>query len=147
MKKILFLCLFLPLLSKAQDFDSWGMRLGFTHTNRSHNLGFVGASLNYSDQGNGYFIAIPTAGTFYAGTHIGANPTSSKVQLIPEVGFEASIIILGAGISVNTQAIQPRIGLSILNMLSGHIGYSLPFRENATFEGLTVTLALKFCEN
>ena len=71
MKKLFFLLLLLPLLGNAQDFEYFGVRAAFTHSNKSHNLGFIGASLNSFDEGNGYFLAIPTASTFYAGAHIG----------------------------------------------------------------------------
>ena len=144
MKKLFFLLLLLPLLGNAQDFEYFGVRAAFTHSNKSHNLGFIGASLNSFDEGNGYFLAIPTASTFYAGAHIGSNfdSTSNKVLIIPEIGFETSIFIFGAGISINTQAIQPRIGLSFFNIHNAHIGYSIPLRENASFEGLTFTLTL-----
>ena len=52
MRSLFFFLLFLPLWVGAQDFEDfgdfeyWGIRAAFTHTNRSHNLGFVGASLN-----------------------------------------------------------------------------------------------------
>jgi hypothetical protein len=55
MKKLFFLLLLLPLLGNAQDFEYFGVRAAFTHSNKSHNLGFIGASLNSFDEGNGYF--------------------------------------------------------------------------------------------
>lgn len=82
--------------------------------------------------------------SFYAGAHIRSDfdSTSNKVLIIPEIGFETSIFIFGAGISINTQAIQPRIGLSFFNIHNAHIGYSIPLREKTSFEGLTFTLTL-----
>ena len=57
MKKLFFLLLLLPLLGNAQDFEYFGVRAAFTHSNKSHNLGFIGASLNSFDEGNGYFFS------------------------------------------------------------------------------------------
>ena len=44
MKKLFFLLLLLPLLGNAQDFEYFGVRAAFTHSNKSHNLGFIGDS-------------------------------------------------------------------------------------------------------
>ena len=67
MRKLLFFLLFLPLWAGAQgfdDFEYWGVRVAFTHTNRSHNLGFVGASLNTEYNW--------VSRSLYAGVHLGA---------------------------------------------------------------------------
>ena len=131
MRKLLFFLLFLPLWAGAQgfdDFEYWGVRAAFTHTNRSYN--WVSRSL-------------------YAGVHLGAQNTltedgrkQSKMQIVPEIGYEFSLVILGMGVSLNTHALQPRIGLSFFNIHQAYVGYSLPFRQDTVFKGLTFTLVL-----
>ena len=96
MRKLLFFLLFLPLWSGAQGFDDFeylGVRAAFTHTNRSHNLGFVGASLNTEYNW--------VSRSLYAGVHLGAQNTltedgrkQSKMQIVPEIGYEFSLVIL-----------------------------------------------------
>ena len=81
MKHLLILFILLPCAVVAQDFGYWGARMGYTHTNRSHNLIFAGASLNTRPDLGGISL--------YGGTHIGFhNDMPSKVQIIPEVGAE-----------------------------------------------------------
>ena len=135
MKYLLLLFILSPCAVVAQDFDYWGAKLGYTHTNRSHNLFFVGASLNTEPDLAGISL--------YGGTHIGFHSDMpSKVQIIPEVGAEICMIILGVGFSINTHAIEPHIGLSVFNVVDAKIGYAVPFRENPVFEGFTLRLAI-----
>ena len=127
MKFLLFLVL-LPLAAKAQffdPFDKWGVRTAYTHTNGSRDFGFVGASLNS--------IAVDRSGLaamgakVYAGTHIGK---PDHWQFIPEIGADAFIILpVGAGLSINTEAITPRIGISLLGVLEFYWGQSFPSRK------------------
>ena len=143
MKKLLFLCCLLPIISSTQSFDSTGLRLAYTHSNQSHNLGFAGISLNSYDSGNAGFMSIPTGTTIYGGVHLGAHSDMpSKVQIIPEIGAETSLTPLAIGFSVNTHCIHPRIGLSGANLLGTYIGYSIPFREQTAFEGFTLSVVL-----
>ena len=81
MKYLLILFILSPCVAIAQDFDYWGAKIGYTHTNRSHNLIFAGASLNTKPDLGGISL--------YGGTHIGFHSDMpSKVQIIPEVGAE-----------------------------------------------------------
>ena len=146
MRKLLFFLLFLPLWAGAQgfdDFEYWGVRAAFTHTNCSHNLGFVGASLNTEYDW--------VSRSLYAGVHLGAQNTfteegrkQSKMEIVPEIGYEFSLVLLGIGASLNTHAFQPRVGLSFFNIHQAYVGYSMPFRQDAVFKGLTFTLILNF---
>ena len=143
MKKLGFFLLFLPLWVAAQDFEYWGVRAAYTHTNRSHNLGFVGASLNTEYNW--------VSRSLYAGVHLGAQNTlaedgrkQSKMEIVPEGGYEFNLIILGLGASLNTHAFQPRVGLSFFNIYQTYVGYSIPFRRDTVFKGLTFTLVLNF---
>ena len=135
MKYLLILFILSPCVAIAQDFDYWGAKIVYTHTNRSHNLFFVGASLNTEPDLAGISL--------YGGTHIGFHSDMpSKVQIIPEVGAEICMIILGVGFSINTHAIEPHIGLSVFNFVDAKIGYAVAFRENPVFEGFTLRLAI-----
>ena len=139
MKFLLFLVSLLPLAAKAQffePFDKWGVRTAYTHTNSSRDFGFVGASLNS--------IAVDRSGLaamgakVYAGTHIGK---PDHWQLIPEIGADAFIILpVGAGLSINTEAITPRIGISLLGVLEFYWGQSFPFKEETSFKGRTFSV-------
>ena len=146
MRGLFFFLAFLPLWVGAQgfdDFEYWGVRGAFTHTNSSHNLGFVGASLNTEYN--------RVTRSLYAGVHLGSQNTlteqgrkQSKMEIVPEIGYEFSLIFLGLGASLNTHALQPRIGLSFFNIHQAYVGYSIPFRRDTVFKGLTFTLVLNF---
>ena len=66
----------------------------------------------------------------------------SKMEIVPEIGYEFSLVLLGIGASLNTHAFQPRVGLSFFNIHQAYVGYSLPFRQDTVFKGLTFTLVL-----
>ena len=145
MKFILFLISLLPLSVKAQLFeplDKWGSRVAYTHTNGSRNFIFWGISLNSIDVDPSGLAAI--GAKVYAGSHIGK---PDHWQLLPEIGSDAFFILpIGAGVSVNTEAITPRIGLSLVNAFEFYWGYSFPFKEGTSFKGSTFSFIINIYE-
>ena len=145
MKFILFLISLLPLSVKAQLFEplgKWGSRVAYTHTNGSRNFIFWGISLNSIDVDPSGLAAI--GAKVYAGSHIGK---TDHWQLLPEIGADAFFILpIGAGVSVNTEAITPRIGLSLVNAFEFYWGYSFPFKEGTSFKGSTFSLNINIYE-
>ena len=105
MKRLIFLLAFFPMFVSAQE-NRIGGRIAYTHTNKSYNFGFGGISFNTNPD---YFAGVTT----YAGAHFGAH--HSKLKVVPEVGMEVYFLLAGAGISLNTESIQPRIGISAFN--------------------------------
>ena len=145
MKFILFLISLLPLSVKAQLFeplDKWGSRVAYTHTNGNHNFIFWGISLNSIDVDPSGLAAI--GAKVYAGSHIGK---PDHWQLLPEIGADAFFILpIGAGVSVNTETITPRIGLSLVNAFEFYWGYSFPFKEGTSFKGSTLSFIINIYE-
>ena len=139
MKFLLFLISLLPLSVKAQLFeplDKWGSRVAYTHTNGNRNFIFWGISLNSIDVDPSGLAAI--GAKVYAGSHIGK---PDHWQLLPEIGADAFFILpIGAGVSVNTEAITPRIGISLLGVLEFYWGQSFPFKEETSFKGRTFSV-------
>jgi len=78
----------------------------------------------------------------YAGSHVGSH--KGTIQFVPEIGAEFYALLLGMGISVNTHAITPRMGLSLTNKYQIQAGYSLPLRNEATFNGFTLSIVINF---
>ena len=145
MRLFLFLVSLFSLSVKAQLFeplDKWGVRTAYTHTNGSRDFGFVGASLNSIAVDRSGLAAI--GAKVYAGTHIGKR---DHWRLIPEIGTDAFFILpVGAGVSVNTEAITPRIGLSLVNAFEFYWGYSFPFKEGTSFKGSTFSFIINIYE-
>ena len=145
MKFLLFLISLLPLSVKAQLFeplDKWGSRVAYTHTNSSRNFIFWGISLNSIDVDPSGLAAI--GAKVYAGSHIGK---PDHWQLLPEIGADAFFILpIGAGVSVNTEAITPRIGLSLVNAFEFYWGYSFLFKEGTSFKGSTFSFIINIYE-
>ena len=129
MKRFIFLLAFFPMFVSAQE-NRIGGRIAYTHTHKSYNFGFGGVSFNTDPD---YFAGVTT----YAGAHFGAH--HSKLKVVPEVGMEVYFLLAGAGISLNTEAIQPRIGISAFNFGQIHFGYSVPFFKKSVFRGFTFT--------
>ena len=124
MKRLIFLLAFFPMFVAAQE-NRIGGRIAYTHTNKSYNFGFGGISFNTDPD---YYAGVTT----YAGAHFGAH--HSKLKVVPEVGMEVHFLLAGAGISLNTEAIQPRIGISAFNFGQIHFGYSIPFFKKICFQ-------------
>ena len=117
MKLLVFLLFLLPLWVEAQlmePLDRWGIRTAYTHTNSSKSFVFVGASLNSID--------VDASGLAAAGA---------------DVFF---ILPVGAGVSVNTEAITPRVGITLLNTIEFYWGYSIPFKGDSYFRGRTFSV-------
>ena len=124
MKRFIFLLAFFPMFVSAQE-NRIGGRIAYTHTNKSYNFGFGGISFNTDPD---YYAGVTT----YAGAHFGAH--HSKLKVVPEVGMEVHFLLAGAGISLNTEAIQPRIGISAFNFGQIQFGYSIPFFKKIGFQ-------------
>ena len=139
MKLLVFLLFLLPLWAEAQlmePLDRWGIRTAYTHTNSSKSFVFVGASLNSIDVDASGLAA--AGAKVYAGAQIG-KPDNWKI--IPEIGADAFFILpVGAGVSVNTEAITPRVGITLLNTIEFYWGYSIPFKGDSYFRGRTFSV-------
>lgn len=117
MKLLVFLLFLLPLWGEAQlmePLDRWGIRTAYTHTNSSKSFVFVGASLNSID--------VDASGLAAAG--------DDAFFILP----------VGAGVSVNTEAITPRVGITLLNTIEFYWGYSIPFKKDSYFRGRTFSV-------
>ena len=145
MKFLLFLVSLWSLSAKAQLFeplDKWGSRVAYTHTNGNRNFIFWGISLNSIDVDPSGLAAI--GAKVYAGSHVGK---PDHWRLIPEIGADAFFILpIGAGVSINTEAITPRVGLSLVNFYELYWGYSFPFRDQTSFKGLTFSFIINIYE-
>ena len=139
MKLLISLLLLLPLWAKAQlmePLDKWGVRTAYTRTNGSRSFVFIGASLNSTQVDRSGLAAI--GAKVYAGAQIG-KPDSWKI--IPEVGADAFFILpVGVGVSLNTEAITPRVGITLINSIEFYWGYSFPFKEGNSFQGCTFSV-------
>lgn len=139
MKLLISLLLLLPLWAKAQlmePLDKWGVRTAYTRTNGSRSFVFIGASLNSTQVDRSGLAAI--GAKVYAGAQIG-KPDSWKI--IPEVGADTFFILpVGVGVSLNTEAITPRVGITLINSIEFYWGYSLPFKEGNSFQGRTFSV-------
>ena len=131
--RTLLLLLFFPFLAKGQYV---GLRTAYTFTNKVYHYGFVGVS-NNSDP---FYAGL----SYYAGSHVGSH--KGTIQFVPEIGTEFYALLFGMGISVNTHAITPRMGLSLANKYQIQAGYSLPLRNEATFNGFTLSVVINFFE-
>ena len=136
MKLLISLLLLLPLWAKAQLMEPWGVRTAYTRTNGSRSFVFIGASLNSIVVDRSGLAAI--GAKVYAGAQIG-KPDSWKI--IPEVGADAFFILpVGVGVSLNTEAITPRVGITLINSIEFYWGYSFPFKEGNSFQGCTFSV-------
>ena len=117
MKLLVFLLFLLSLWAEAQlmeSLDRWGIRTAYTHTNSSKSFVFVGTSLNSID--------VDASGLAAAG--------DDAFFILP----------IGAGVSVNTEAITPRVGITLLNIIEFYWGYSIPFKGDSYFRGRTFSV-------
>lgn len=117
MKLLVFLLFLLSLWAEAQlmePLDRWGIRTAYTHTNSSKSFVFVGTSLNSID--------VDASGLAAAG--------DDAFFILP----------VEAGVLVNTEAITPRVGITLLNTIEFYWGYSIPFKGDSYFRGRTFSV-------
>ena len=77
--------------------------------------------------GGGYCAEVQIAGRGYS-------------RVVPEVGAEFYHLLLGYGVSLSTEAITPRVGLSLFNLLRVDAGYAIPWAKAPLFKGFTLSI-------
>ena len=80
---------------------------------------------------------IACGGGFYAGVHFAGRDFH---RVVPEVGAEFYHLLLGYGVSLSTEAITPRVGLSLFNLLRVDAGYAIPWAKAPLFKGFTLSI-------
>ena len=80
---------------------------------------------------------IACGGGFYAGVHFAGRDSH---RVVPEVGAEFYHLLLGYGVSLSTEAITPRVGLSFFNLLRVDAGYAIPWAKAPLFKGFTLSI-------
>ena len=101
-------------------------RLAYTYAKSSH---FAGLMLHND--------CIACGGGFYAGVHFASRDSH---RVVPEVGAEFYHLLLGYGVSLSTEAITPRVGLSLFNLLRVDAGYAIPWAKAPLFKGFTLSI-------
>ncbi|GJQ07913.1 hypothetical protein CAPN010_20710 [Capnocytophaga cynodegmi] len=114
--------------------DDFTIRLGYNHNRKSKNTGFLGLGYVKGDS----FLA---STTLYGGVHY--LKYEEKARFIPEIGVDFHLVFLSAGASLNSQAFQPKIGLSLLSIANITAGYSLPINKEKMFKGFTLGVHLQ----
>ena len=62
-------------------------------------------------------------------------------KIIPEVGADAFFILpVGVGVSVNTEAVTPRVGITLINAIEFYWDYSFSFKEGNSFQVRTFSI-------
>ena len=149
MRNLFVLFLFFSLKVSAQHFEQYynqethtyqyknpflyiiAPRMAYTYTHHK-SLGFTGVT----------FMMPPREGGvgFYGGTHF--TTEKGRLKVIPEIGAEIYALIIGLGLSLNTQAIQPKVGITFINYARLDIGYSFPFVKEPICKGITLSIII-----
>ena len=105
--------------------------MAYTYTHHK-SLGFTGVT----------FMMPPREGGvgFYGGTHF--TTEKGRLKVIPEIGAEIYALIIGLGLSLNTQAVQPKVGITFINYARLDIGYSFPFVKESICKGVTLSIII-----
>lgn len=72
-------------------------------------------------------------------------PIAGKAKILPEFRADYSLFYaFHLGTSLTPYAIEPRIGLNLLNVMVINTGYAIPIDKNHYFRGITFGLRVNF---
>ncbi len=135
-KYFIIVFLLLSLASNAQLLDKTAINISYRYTGR--NVLQAGLEFRLGETNNRSVILGPSV--LY--TRI-----NQKDKFIPEANI--NFIHNGAlfGISGNQYSLEPRIGISLFNMLFLNTGYAFPIQREKYFKGITFGIQINIAPN
>lgn len=122
---------FFALLANAQIFEKTAINLGYRYTGR--NVLQAGLEFRIGDSGGHSVILGPSL--LYT-------RAKKEDKLLPEANVYYTTSGQLYGVSINQYSIEPRVGVSLLNIFFLNTGYSFPIDKNKYFKGITFGIQL-----
>ena len=127
MKKYLFLTFILSaVFLKAQFMEKTAFNISYRYTER--NVLQAGLEYRFGKEYGGSIIAGPSL--LYTRVH-------QTDKLIPEVNINFIHFGQMFGISANPYSLEPRIGVTLFNLIFLNTGYAFPIHRDKYFKGIT----------
>lgn len=126
MKFSVLIFFLISLTTFSQSLDHTAIGLSYRYINR--NVAQISVEqLIYSKNSNSLIVGGSAMYTSVDG----------KSKILPEIHSYFIRECLFAGISLNSYALEPRVGISILNAFYFTSGYAFPIEKNEYFKGIT----------
>ncbi|EKB57264.1 hypothetical protein [Bergeyella zoohelcum] len=90
-----------------------------------------------------YRVTKPHEAVFNVAARALVTPIEDKNKIVPELRMDYGTWYL-LGVSATPYAVEPRLGLSFLNMLVIHTGYAMPIHSEKYFKGITFGVRVNF---
>ncbi len=122
--------------SQKQSFDFFeatALQTGYAYFGK--NYGYVGFDKRIDNRKDWVYANIG------AGTYV--SKFDNKMQFVPEIHSNITILALLAEVSVTTKAVNPTLGLNIYNRFTIKSGYNFAYKKD-DFEGITFGININF---
>ncbi|UTX49772.1 hypothetical protein [Chryseobacterium sp. MA9] len=127
MKKYFILSLLLSVIfSNAQLLEKTALNISYRYTGR-----------NVLQAGLEYRLGKSYEGSIIIGPSLLYTHVNKTDKLIPEININLLRTGLLLGISGNPYSLEPRIGVSLFNMVFLNSGYAFPIHREKYFKGVT----------
>ena len=139
-KYIIILAIIFSIFSHSQikktisdTFEATALQTGYAYLGK--NYGYIGFDKRIDNRKDWIYV------NFGAGTYV--SKFDDKLQFVPEIHSNVTILALLAEVSVNTKAVNPSLGFNIYNRIMIKSGYNFAYKKE-DFEGITFGININF---
>ncbi len=118
---------------KFDFFEATALQTGYAYLGK--NYGYLGFDKRIDNRKDWFYANIG------AGTYV--SKFDNKLQFVPEIHSNVSILALLAEVSVNTKAVNPSLGFNVMNRIMIKSGYNFAYKKD-DFEGITFGIDINF---
>ncbi len=133
MTAILFSSLLMAQTNKSVFFEATALQTGYSYLGK--NYGYIGFDKRIDNQKDWIYANIG------AGTLIGK--LDNKLEIIPEIHSNITLLVLLAEVSVTTKAVNQSLGFNLANRITVKSGYNFAYNKD-DFEGITFGININF---
>lgn len=139
-KHITILAIIISIFSHSQikktisdAFEATALQTGYSNFDK--NYGYLGFDKRIDDRKDWVYVNVG------AGTYV--SKFDDKLQFVPEIHSNITLLVLLAEVSVTTKAVNPSLGFNIYNRIMIKSGYNFAYKKE-NFEGITFGININF---
>lgn len=137
MKKHLIILFFLSIIPfHAQNLEKTAINVAYRYTRR-----------NVLQAGLEFRFGKPSSTSVIIGPSLLYTRINHTDKLLPEANIYLTTNGQLYGLSINPYSLEPRIGISLFNLLFLNTGYALPIHKEKYFKGITFGIQFNLAPN
>lgn len=119
--------------AKFDFFEATALQTGYAYLGK--NYGYLGFDKRIDNRKDWVYANI--------GAEIYVSKFDDKMQFVPEIHSNITLLVLMAEVSVTTKAVNPSLGFNIYNRIKIKSGYNFAYKKE-DFEGITFGININF---